>query len=969
VKWSSAALLVLLVALLAPGSASARVMQTGIADDAVLLGGGRAADVAVDDWRAMGVDVARIQVSWGRVAPSPTATKPPPGFQAANPADPGYNWGVIDAAMGRLARVGIKPMLMIDGPPPLWASGNPARRIPRYRPSAPAFANFAAAVARRYGASVQDYILWNEPNLPLWIRPQADCGKHRCTPVAPNVYRAMVNAAYPAIHAVDGDARVLIGALAPAGGDLKSANANTRPLEFLRGLGCVDATLKPVRTGGCRGFKPALADGIAYHPHSTRHAPSQPYAHPDNADLGSLRKIERLLDQLQARRRLQGATRPLGLWLDEYAYQTNPPDKLRGVSPGAQDRYLQQAAYIAWHDPRVVMFGQYLWTDEPAAGGKRYTGWQSGLHFADGSDKPALAHFDDPIWVDFHDHIVWGQVRPGGIHTVVVQRRIAGGATNWETLATVRTDTDGSWQIAESPIAFATYRSVAENGDTSAQMVAVPPGAATADETPTDTTPDDALVARRSVGAVAGPFVPRSFAGFSMEYWAVPSYLGLTRPNPIFARLVRTLAGGGNGAPTIRVGGNSTDDTWWNPTGAPRPPDVVNDLGPPWMNALGAWTRQTHTPMLLGLNLARRDPLNDAEFAQAAMQQIPPGLLAALEIGNEPDLYAQPRTFRVRTQIVRRGQRRATGWQYSDYLGDLQAVRSAVEGAAPGAPLAAGGFASASWEDNEDNLLSFPGPRPIGFSAHTYPIHGCDRNPHRKAESFARALLGSSAVATPTARMAQLAAVASAHGSTFRVSETNSANCGGVHGASDALASALWGTDMLFSLADAGVRGVNFHTFTGALYAPVEFGASKGRFAGFVHPLLYAMMLFDRATPSGARLLPAGPNPATASLKTWATVDPAGTRRVVVINKNPAKTRRVVLRVPGGGAAGRVQRLVGPSITATSGVTLAGQSYGNATTDGRLRGKLRNERVARRAGAFRVDMPPASAALVTIPQG
>jgi hypothetical protein len=201
------------------------------------------------------------------------------------------------------------------------------------------------------------------------------------------------------------------------------------------------------------------------------------------------------------------------------------------------------------------------------------------------------------------------------------------------------------------------------------------------------------------------------------------------------------------------------------------------------------------------------------------------------------------------------------------------------------------------------------------------------------------------------------------------VSETNSANCGGVHGASDALASALWGTDMLFSLADAGVRGVNFHTFTGALYAPVEFGTSKGHFAGFVHPLFYAMMLFDRATPSGARLLPAGPNPATASLKTWATVDPAGTRRVVVINKNPFNTRRVVLRVPGAGARGRVQRLVGPSITATSGITLAGQGYGNATTDGRLRGKVRNERVVRQGGAFRVDMPPASAALVTIPLG
>jgi Glycosyl hydrolase family 79 C-terminal beta domain len=959
---------VLALGLVAPSAASARVMQTGIADDAVLLGGGPDADEAVDDWAAMGVDTVRIQVNWARIAPAPTAAAPPPGFQPQNPDDPGYNWGVIDGAMARLARVGIKPILMIDGPPPLWGSGNPSKGNPRYRPSAAAYANFAAAVATRYGGAVDEYILWNEPNLPLWLQPQADCGKKRCTPVSPNVYRAMVRAAYPAIHAVDPVATVLIGALAPAGAGLRSDNANMRPLEFLRGLGCFDRTFHAVKTGGCRGFKPALADGISYHPHSTRHAPSQPYAHPDNADIGSLGKIERLLDRLQRSHRLQGATIPLGLWLDEYGYQTNPPDKLRGVSPGAQDRYLQQAAYIAWHDPRVVLFAQYLWKDEPAGDGRKYTGWQSGLHFADGSDKPALAHFPDPIWVDFRSKVAWGQVRPGGVHSVAVQRRIAGGATNWETLAVVQTDTDGSWQIPTAPVPFATYRSIAEDGTTSAAMIAVPPAQASEDEVP-GTTPDDTLVARRAVGTVAGAPIPRSFAGFSMEYWAASSYLGATRPNPIFARLVQTLAKGGNGAPTIRVGGNSTDETWWNPGGAARPAGVATDVTPAWLSSLRTWTALTRTPMMLGLNLALHDPANAAAYAQAAFGAVPPGLLAAFEVGNEPDLYTQPRTFRVGSRVIARGQRRATGYAYGDYRAELQTVRGAVEAAAPGAPLAAGGFASAAWEDNEDDVLSQPGPRPIAFSAHTYALHTCDRNPHRTKASFANALLGPNAIAPPVARMAQLAAVAATHGSTFRVSEMNSANCGGVHGASDALASALWGTDALFALADAGVRGVNFHTFTGAFYAPVDFGLHKGHFAGFVRPLFYGMLLFDRATPRGARLLAVGPNPSTGSLKTWGTVDRAGTRRVVVINKSPVKTRRLVLRVPGGAGRARVQRLVGPSITATRGITFGGRGYGDATTDGKLRGKARTERVARRGGAFRIDVAPASAALVTIRRG
>ena len=57
------------------------------------------------------------------------------------------------------------------------------------------------------------------------------------------------------------------------------------------------------------------------------------------------------------------------------------------------------------------------------------------------------------------------------------------------------------------------------------------------------------------------------------------------------------------------------------------------------------------------------------------------------------------------------------------------------------------------------------------------------------------------------------------------------------------------------------------------------------------------------------------------------------------------------------------------SITATSGITFGGRGYGDATPDGKLRGNAVSERVARRGGAFRIDVPPASAALVTVAAG
>ncbi|MEA2285047.1 MAG: hypothetical protein QOJ21_1090 [Solirubrobacteraceae bacterium] len=673
-------IVVLLAAVAATFSAAvpadARFMSVGMADDAVLIRGGAEADEAVAAWAALGVDTVRLQVSWARIAPNRDSPVAPIGFQPANPDDPLYQWGDVDAALARLRNHGIRPIMMITGPPPLWASGRPSRQNPRYRPSAPAYANFATAVATRYGAAADEYILWNEPNLPLWLQPQADCGKRRCSPVSPHVYRAMVRAAYPAIHAVDANATVLIGALAPAGSNLRSANANMRPLEFIRAMGCLDKSLKPVTTGACAAFQPALADGFAYHPHSTRHAPTQPYDNPDNADIGSLKSLENLLDHLQSTGRLSGSTRPLGLWLDEYGYQTNPPDRLRGVSPGAQDRYLQQAAYLAWRDPRVRLLAQYVWTDEPSGGGKRYTGWQSGLRFNDRRPKPALANFDNPVWADLPRGIVWGQVRPGADHQVQVQRRMPGSGV-WEPVGEVLTGQDGGWQIGTAIVPFAAYRSVTASGRISGAVIAVPPG---------DAAPDGGAgggdVDRRTIGRIPGGAIPRSFAGFSIEYWAADSYLGSTKVNPIFARLVQALGAAGNGAPTIRLGGNSTDQSWWNPLGAPRPGGIVTDMTPAKLAVMRAFTGQTNAPFLLGLNLALNDVANSAAYARAATQALPLGHLAAFEIGNEPDLYTTPRRFQVGNRVLQRVQRRPTGWDYPQYVDELRAFRDALGGAA-----------------------------------------------------------------------------------------------------------------------------------------------------------------------------------------------------------------------------------------------------------------------------------------------
>ncbi len=416
------AVLVLLLVSAAPARAAGP--QVGVADDRVLMAGGPQADRAVAEWRANGVDVVRIIAQSTRIER--------------------WGWSELDASVARVRGAGMGVVLTVVGP--------------HVRPSKTKFAAFAREVAARYGADVDRYIVWNEPNLPSWLQPQARCSRGRCTPVAPHLYRGLVRAARPAIREADPGAQVLIGAMSSRGRDLRGRNVTTRPLVFLRALGCVNASGKRLRTGYCKGFKPATGDGFAFHPHGTLVSPDRAYPNRDDVNLASLGRLESWLDRLQRGGRLRASTRRFGLYLDEYGYQTRPPDRTAGVSLATQDRWLQMAAYRAWRDPRVKLLTQYQWFDEPLRrAGSPFAGWQSGLRFLRGKAKPALAHFDTPMQIDPARSRLWGQARPGGAQTVRVERRPRG-ARKYALLATVRTDARGYWTLKRRLSPGARYR-------------------------------------------------------------------------------------------------------------------------------------------------------------------------------------------------------------------------------------------------------------------------------------------------------------------------------------------------------------------------------------------------------------------------------------------------------------------------------------------------------------------------------
>jgi hypothetical protein len=442
--------LVLLLVVATPARAAAS--EIGIADDRVLLAGGPVADRAVAEWRALGVDTVRIFAHWGQIAPP----RKPARFRPSDPGDPNYRWFYLDNAVERVRQAGMSVTLTVTGPGPPWTSRNPSRRQGQWKPRPSAYAAFAAAVAKRFGSRVDRYILWNEPNIWIWLSPQARCSRGRCTPVAPHLYRALVRAAYPAIAENDPVAQIVIGALSPRGQRLRNANTVMRPLLFLRRLGCRTDTWRRMRTAECRRFKPAVGDGFAIHPYSGRTAPERRHPNDDDVGLAQIRSLSSTLDRLRRGRALRSTTGRMGIYIDEYGYQTRPPDPIAGISPRRQDAWLQRAAYLAWRTPRIKLFTQYLWRDEPRSPNGSFSGWQSGLRFTGGRAKPSLAHFDTPFALDAGRGLLWGQVRPGGSHTVTVERRLRG--RGWRRFAVVQTDGRGYWSLRRGLTRGASYR-------------------------------------------------------------------------------------------------------------------------------------------------------------------------------------------------------------------------------------------------------------------------------------------------------------------------------------------------------------------------------------------------------------------------------------------------------------------------------------------------------------------------------
>jgi hypothetical protein len=436
---------VALAALMLPSTASATRSQFTIFQATREV---RSADPAVraqalDEIKALGVRWLRVNLYWQDVAPRPDS-RSVPDFDESDPEE--YrNWAIYDRIFADAAARDIRLLVSVTGPGPRWATRSRDDRVTR--PSPRRFERFVTAVGHRYGEQVDDWSIWNEPNHPKFLAPQYVRGRAYSPKLYRQLYRAALDGLWLSSNEHD---RVLMGETAPRG------NSNVvAPLEFLRGSLCLDSSYR--KRDGCGSLD---VDGWAHHPYTTSKGPWFVSDNRDDVTIGSLSRLTRALDKA---RRTKAVRKRVDLYLTEFGVQSEP-DPFAGVSEQRQAEYRSIGELIAYRNPRVRAFSQYLLRDDLPRPGRaylRYGGFESGLRHSGGDTKQVYDGFRLPLVAERGRRTrLWGLVRPAdGATTVRIEYRNRG-SSRWRTLKRDRTDARGYWATTTSYAPARSYRVV-----------------------------------------------------------------------------------------------------------------------------------------------------------------------------------------------------------------------------------------------------------------------------------------------------------------------------------------------------------------------------------------------------------------------------------------------------------------------------------------------------------------------------
>ena len=368
---------VALAACLASTASASPLLRVGIFDDGMVLYG--EPDLVFSQLANTGTQLVRVNLWWAGPGIRVATRRP---RRPADPSDPAYNWDTYDRTVRFSIVNGMEPVFSIIGTPP-WANAAKGWNV------APTNARdlrlFAAAAQRRYSGTfvnadgvtlprVNLWMAWNEPNNPVFLKPQFRRTGRTWTIQSGRDYAKICNAIVQGVKSVRKASKIACGATSPRGNNNpNSSRPSVSPIPFARAM----------KAGGATGF-----DAYAHHPYNgspaetptTKPPPGKRGQPPTAVTLGNLDTLVSELNTLYRKR--------VRFWITEYGYQTNPPDRIAGVTPSKQAAYLLQAVAYARRHPQIDLFLWFLLRDEG-----RLDGWQSGLTTVTGARKPSFHAF------------------------------------------------------------------------------------------------------------------------------------------------------------------------------------------------------------------------------------------------------------------------------------------------------------------------------------------------------------------------------------------------------------------------------------------------------------------------------------------------------------------------------------------------------------------------------------------------
>lgn len=386
--------------------------------------------------------------------------------------------------------------------------------------------------------------------------------------------------------------------------------------------------------------------------------------------------------------------------------------------------------------------------------------------------------------------------------------------------------------------------------------------------------------------------------------------------------LPRLLSNLGPGV--LRFGGNSVDRTY---TGA----------SPQALDGLRRLSDATGWRVLYSVNLGHFDAAAVTADAKAVSAALGHRVLA-VACGNEPNVYG-------------RNGHRPAGYGVQDYLADANACIAAVHRGAPGVPIAGPDTIGLSWLPS---YASAERGRISLLDQHYYPLSNC-----KGPSGTATDLLSRTKAASEAQTVDSAAADARTAGVPLRLTETNSASCGGITGASNTFAAALWAVDYVAVAAEHGASGINLHggldTHCGGYTPLCQTGPNTYAPAPVYYGLLLAHLLGQ------GDLLPVTVS-STGNVAAHAVRGRNGLIRVVVENLDGTPATITLAAGRATGSAGMLH-LTAASLEATGGVQIQGAAVepDGGFTPGRP------DHVVCAAGRCPIRLAPYTAAVITLP--